>query len=97
LTLKINFHLSQFFQRGQNKLPVLVLRCDTFKKTSAFFNSSQTKILKILKETGGVEFPVLVEKLQMEPGEVEREFATLRHMEKVRGELREGKTVLCLW
>jgi len=44
-----------------------------------------------------VEFPVLAEMLQMELAEVKREFATLRHMEKARGEMRDNKTVLCLW
>jgi hypothetical protein len=29
--------------------------------------------------------------------ELEREIAALRHMEKVRGELREGKKFIPLW
>ena len=67
-----------------------------FRERCGFF-ADQTKILKILKETGGVEFSVLVKMLRMEPDEVKREFATLRHMEKARGEMRDGKTVLCMW
>ena len=39
----------------------------------------------------------LAEMLQMTPGDVEREFATLRHMEKARAQLREGKKILCMW
>lgn len=34
---------------------------------------------------------VLVERLQIRPSDLEREIAALRHMEKVRGELRDGK------
>ena len=58
---------------------------------------TQSKILRILEKTGGAEPKDLSEKLQIKPSELEREIATLRHMEKVRGELREGKKYLCLW
>jgi len=58
---------------------------------------TQLKILKVLKETGGAEPEVILERLQMKPSDLEREFATLRHMEKVRAELREGRKILCLW
>jgi len=60
-------------------------------------NAVQEKILEILKETGGVEPKVLVERLQIKPADLEREIAALRHMEKVRGELRDGKKVVILW
>ena len=49
------------------------------------------------KLVGVVEFSALVEMLKMAPDEVKREFATLRDMEKARGGMRDGKTVLCLW
>jgi len=58
---------------------------------------TQSKILQILKETGGAEPRIISERLQIKPSELEREIATLRHMEKVRGELREGKRILRLW
>lgn len=35
--------------------------------------------------------------LQLKSEEFERIFATLRHMEKARAELRDGKKILCLW
>jgi predicted HTH transcriptional regulator len=60
-------------------------------------NEIQSKILRILKETGGVEPRILSERLQLRPSDLEREIAALRHMEKIRGELREGKKVLRLW
>lgn len=60
----------------------------------------QSEILKILEETGGVERDQLLERLKgrIGPSQLEREFATLRHMEKVRAEKREnGKVFLRLW
>lgn len=57
----------------------------------------QSKILQILKETGGAEPKILLEKLQIKQPDLEREIATLRHMEKVKGAMREGKKILCLW
>jgi hypothetical protein len=65
--------------------------------TRPVFTPIQAKILQVLKETGGMETKVLSERLQMKPSDLEREIAALRHMEKVRGRLREGKKVLCLW
>lgn len=52
---------------------------------------------KILKETGGIELEILSERLQLNPPDLEREIATLRHMEKVRAEIRKGRKVICLW
>lgn len=60
-------------------------------------NPIQARILDILKETGGVEPRVLVERLSIKPSDLEREIAALRHMEKVRGELRQGKRIIRLW
>jgi hypothetical protein len=60
-------------------------------------NPIQSKILEILQETGGVEPKTLNEKLQIKPSDLEREIASLRHMEKVRGELRNGKKIIRLW
>ena len=58
---------------------------------------TQSQILQILKETGGVEPQIISERLQISPSDLEREIATLRHMGKLRAELRDGKKVLCLW
>jgi hypothetical protein len=69
------------------------------KETGATFpiNPRQIKILEYLKETGGAEFPGIVERLQIKPTDLERELAALRHMEKIRAELREGKKYIRLW
>jgi hypothetical protein len=60
-------------------------------------NTTQAKILDILQETRGVEPKILAERLQLKPSALERELAALRHMEKIRGELRDGKKIVCLW
>lgn len=57
----------------------------------------QEKILQILEETGGAEPVTIIDRLQIKPADLEREVAALRHMEKVRGELRDGKRFLILW
>ena len=58
---------------------------------------TQSRILQILKDTGGAEPRIISERLQIKSLDLERELATLRHMEKVRAELREGKKYICLW
>jgi len=60
-------------------------------------SSLQSRILDILKQTEGLELPVLAERLQIKPTDLEREIAALRHMEKVRGAMKEGRKVIRLW
>jgi hypothetical protein len=64
---------------------------------AAEVNPIQARILEYLKETGGAEFPLMVDRLQLKPADLEREIAALRHMEKIRAEMREGKKVIRLW
>jgi DNA-binding MarR family transcriptional regulator len=58
---------------------------------------SQADVLRVLAETGGLEPAALAERLQIELPELERELATLRHMEKIRGEMRAGRKIIALW
>ena len=60
-------------------------------------SQAQTSILQVLEETGGIETGALADRLQMKLPELERELATLRHMEKIRGQMRAGKKIICLW
>jgi hypothetical protein len=60
-------------------------------------NEIQQQILLILKETGGAEPSAIADRLQIKPADLEREVAALRHMEKLRGELRGDKKFLILW
>jgi hypothetical protein len=59
----------------------------------------QTQMLKILKEKGVMEPRELLvasgSHLQLQ--DLEREFATLRHMEKARGEKKGDKVFWRLW
>jgi hypothetical protein len=56
----------------------------------------QSRIVKMLKETGGAGTGALADALGVTESEIERDIATLRHMEKVRGELRDGKKIIRL-
>ena len=80
--------------------PWAVYSAKSFSKgsgTGTNITETQSKILQILKETGGAEPKIISEQLQISPSDLEREIATLRHMEKLKAELREGKKTLCLW
>lgn len=60
-------------------------------------NQIQLDILEVLRETGGAEAAVIAQKLGIKLSALERELATLRHMEKTRGEMRAGKKIVRLW
>ena len=60
-------------------------------------NTTQERILAILKEAGEIEYSSLVERLGIKPTDLEREIAALRHMEKVRGKLSKGRKFLVPW
>jgi len=60
-------------------------------------NPLQKKILEALAETGGMEPGDLAQRLEIKLVDLDRETASLRHMEKVRGELREGRKYIVLW
>lgn len=59
----------------------------------------QQEILRILGATGGLEAEDLRVQLggRLTQKQLEIEFGTLRHMEKVRAEKRGAKVFLCLW
>jgi hypothetical protein len=60
-------------------------------------NQLQQKILELLREHGPIEPGNLSERLQVKDADIERELASLRHMEKIRGELRDGKRYIRIW
>jgi hypothetical protein len=60
-------------------------------------NSKQKEILKILKKTGGLTPQALLSRTGLSAADLERELAALRHMEKLRAELREKERYLVLW
>ena len=60
-------------------------------------NPVQQKILDLLGKEGPTEPAMLSDRLQLKMADLERELAALRHMEKIRGELRDGKRMIRLW
>ena len=82
--------------------PWAVHSAKTFEKYSGknkILTSIQSKILKILDEKGAVEPDQLLSEMgsNLTLKDLEREFATLRHMEKVRGEKQGNKVFWRLW
>jgi len=82
--------------------PWAVHSAKTFEKAvggNRSLTSFQSRMLILLGEKGPMEPKQLL--VELGPGirieELEREFATLRHMEKVRGEKQAGKILWRLW
>lgn len=65
----------------------------------ASLTAIQREIISILKETGGLETPELLKRLnqKISADELQREFATLRHIEKARAEKRGDRVYLRVW
>jgi hypothetical protein len=57
----------------------------------------QQNIVDILRNEGPQESENLCERLRIKETDIERDIAVLRHMEKIRGELRGGKKLIRLW
>ncbi len=77
--------------------PWAVYTAKSLSSQEGAVSGTQEKILKILEETGGIEPARLAEMLQMKTADLEREFAALRHMEKARGKMKDGRKIICLW
>ena len=60
-------------------------------------NPNQERILALLAESDGLALAELAERLGLKVQDVEREIAALRHMEKVRGALKDGHKIIRLW
>jgi predicted HTH transcriptional regulator len=69
----------------------------TLKHSSLELTPIQQRILEVLKKNGPTDPQQLSATLDLEKEELEREIAALRHMEKIRGELRGGKRLIRLW
>ncbi len=59
-------------------------------------NPTQTEIIQILETTGGLESKELLQRLKgkISLSQLEREFAVLKHMERVRAEKNDDKILL---
>jgi len=71
--------------------------CKERGDTTEHDGSLQQKILELIQKTGGLSQAELAEKLSARPGDIEREIAALRHMEKIRAAMQDGKKVIVLW
>jgi len=77
--------------------PWAVYTAKSFSDKENCLNETQEKILKILEETGGIEAEDLAEKLNLKLNDLQRELAALRHMEKLKAKMENGKKLICLW
>ncbi|MDY6932371.1 MAG: hypothetical protein SVJ22_10715 [Halobacteriota archaeon] len=82
--------------------PWAVYGAKTFEKNAGGITTltpNQTMILEILEKTGGLESEELLLRLdgKLSKPQLEREFATLRHLERARAEKRGDKVFLILW
>jgi hypothetical protein len=82
--------------------PWAVHSAKTFEKLAGkdgLLTPRQVAILRLLKSEGAMEPTRVLKKLagNLQFKDLEREFATLRHMEKVRGEKQGRKVLWRLW
>jgi len=59
--------------------------------------TQQRNLLNILEETKGIELETLATRLNLRMADLEREIATLRHMEKIRVVKQDDKKILKTW
>ena len=73
--------------------------CEKFSGRGQTLTPLQSDILKILEENGPMEPAVLLEKLDgdLEMDDLQRAFASLRHMEKARGEKQGTSVAWRIW
>ena len=77
--------------------PWAVYTARSLSGKDTILTTRQKSILTLLEESSGMELEPLAQKLGFEISELEREIATLRHMEKVRVIKQEDKKVLRTW
>ncbi|MFZ5765045.1 MAG: hypothetical protein ACOY4H_05540 [Thermodesulfobacteriota bacterium] len=57
----------------------------------------QQRILQQIRQNGGMSLSELADALAARPADIEREIAALRHMEKVRAAMQNGRKVIVPW
>ena len=77
--------------------PWAVYSAQSMRSENAALTRIQQKILAVLKKSDGIVPEALAEKLGMTPDDLQREIATLRHMEKVRAAMQGERKVIRLW
>jgi len=59
----------------------------------AAMTDTQSLIMGLLREARGATEDLILQTLHLKPSDLERELATLRHLDRIRAELREGRKV----
>jgi predicted HTH transcriptional regulator len=77
--------------------PWAVYTAKSMSSTGAALTDMQEKILRAVREADGMEPEALADRLNLTSTDLQREIATLRHMEKIRARMKDGKKVICLW
>lgn len=77
--------------------PWAVHSAKSFSQDGYIFTKRQKDILAVLKEKNGIEVEELASRAGISSNELQREIATLRHMEKIRAAKQGDKKVICLW
>lgn len=77
--------------------PWAVYNAKSMSDNGSVLTKMQENILNILKETNGIELEPLANKLGITLDELQREIATLRHMEKLSAAMEDGKKIFRIW
>ena len=77
--------------------PWAVYAAKSMSGSGSALTKLQKSILAVLKETNGIEFEALATQLNLSPGELQREIATLRHMEKLTAVMDGNRKLFRLW
>ncbi len=77
--------------------PWAVYSAQNLSSSNITVNESQARIMAYLEKNGPTPPEKLAEDMDMSMDDFEREMAPLRHMEKVRAQLQDGRKVICLW
>ena len=77
--------------------PWAVYTAKSMSHNQSSLSAQQEKILAVLKETNGIELEALAGKLGVTLSDLQREIATLRHMEKLRAVMEDNKKIFRLW
>lgn len=77
--------------------PWAVYTAKSMSGKGAVLTKLQEDILAVLEKTKGIELESLSEKLGLKLSDLQREIATLRHMEKLKASMDGDRKVFRLW
>ncbi len=77
--------------------PWAVYAAKSMSNNGAVLTKRQEDILSVLEKTNGIELEPLADRLDLKLSDLQREIATLRHMEKLKAAMEGDKKVFRLW